>query len=240
MAPWDTLKRSSSPPTIRLGCPFYSPRWKLLLHPPFFLLMQQFPCQARGSLTLGRVHLPQAAFPRTCVLYLGLVSPFPWPFGHFQYFFLSVSLSIMSSKLGSDVPQMAFWVSYLCICRRMPRFLTLNKAIFHLLLWVLGERTGVLFVQIQQYRNMHQCWAWTFVCLFLCLPSLLLQIRDSLCNKNELLHSIPKILDWKKKKKEGDCTSSKLFPFSTFPCLQCDAFWQKFSANQHLRLRWGE
>lgn len=99
----------------------------------------------------------------------------------------------------------------------MPRFLTLNKAIFHLLLWVLGERTGVLFVQIQQYRNMHQCWAWTFVCLFLCLPSLLLQIRDSLCNKNELLHSIPKILGWKKKKKRETALPASYFPFPLFP-----------------------
>lgn len=143
----------------------------------------------------------------------------------FQIIFLSVSFNIMSSKLESDVPQMAFSVSYLYICRWMPRFLTLNKAIFHLLFWFLGERTGVLFVQIQQYRNMQQCWAWTLGCLLLCLPRLLLWIRGNIWPSQPKWTfaltslSIPKTLYLMKKKREGDCTFSKLFSFSTFPCL---------------------
>lgn len=164
----------------------------------------------------------------------------------FQTIFLSVSFNIMSSKLESDVPQMAFSVSYLYICRWMPRFLTLNKAIFHLLFWFLGERTGVLFVQIQQYRNMQQCWAWTLGCLLLCLPCLLLWIRGNIWPSQSKWTfaltslSIPKTL-YLMKKKGGRLHFQQvifLFHFSLFGYV---AFSQKFPANQHLkRLRWGE
>lgn len=163
----------------------------------------------------------------------------------FQIIFLSISLNIMSSKLESDVPQTAFSVSYLYIYRWMPRFLTLNKAIFHLLFWFLGERTGVLFAQIQQYRNTHQCWAWTLGCLLLCLPHLLLWIRGNIWPSQSKWTfaltslSIPNILDLKKKK--GSLYFQQVIFLFHFSLFVYDAFSQKFPANQHLRrLRWGE
>lgn len=145
----------------------------------------------------------------------------------FQTIFLSVSFNIMSSKLESDVPQMAFSVSYLYICRWMPRFLTLNKAIFHLLFWFLGERTGVLFVQIQQYRNMQQCWAWTLGCLLLCLLCLLLWIRGNIWPSQSKWTfaltslSIPKTLYLMKKKGRETALSASYFPFPLFPVWIC-------------------
>lgn len=157
-----------------LGHSSHLPHWKYLFQ-PFLLLMQQCPCEAWGSLTLGRARLLLlGCFLQDSCAIFGVIFILSLTIWLFQIIFLSVSFNIMSSKLESDVPQMAFSVSYLYICRRMPRFLTLNKAIFHLLFWFLGERTGVLFVQTQQYRNMQQCWAWALGCLLLCLPRLLL------------------------------------------------------------------